>query len=102
MTAADAGPADRPALRVKVFSPYEIFYEGPARSLSATNAQGRFDVLPGHINFFSILSGGTVAVDTGDEPVAIPISHGVLHLRHDDATLFVFGLVQEDAGPVSG
>ena len=90
-------------LEVKVFSPYRVYYEGPAKSISAINADGAFDVLPGHISFFSILAPGPVTVNTGTDKVEIPISHGIMHVRHNKSTLFVFGVIsknssEEDAG----
>lgn len=34
-------------LRVKVYTPFKVFYEGDALSVSAKNQTGEFDVLPG-------------------------------------------------------
>ena len=79
-------------LTVKVFSPYQVFYQGTASSVSAINSTGPFDVLVGHINFFSILVSGTVAVNTGTEPLEYSITHGIIHVRTNNVTLFVFGL----------
>ena len=84
-------------LEVKVFSPYRTYYEGPAKSISAVNADGGFDVLPGHISFFSILSPGPVVVNPGTgATMKIPISHGIMHVRHNKSTLFVFGVMMDD------
>jgi F0F1-type ATP synthase epsilon subunit len=83
-------------LDVKIFSPYHTFYKGPAKSLSALNSTGPFDVLSGHINFFSVLKEGNVVVDTGAEPKEIPISHGIIHVRRNQVTLFVFGLAEDE------
>jgi len=89
------GLTDEP-LDVKIFSPYHTFYKGPAKSLSAINSTGPFDVLSGHINFFSVLKEGNVVVDTGADPKEIPISHGIIHVRRNQVTLFVFGLAEDD------
>ncbi len=75
-------------LKVKVFSPYETFFEGSAVSLSAINKTGPFDVLYGHTNFFTALSGGRVTVDTGYNPVVIEIGSGILRVRDNVLTLF--------------
>jgi F0F1-type ATP synthase epsilon subunit len=84
-------------LEVKVYSPYRTFYKGKAKSISAINATGPFDVLYGHINFFSVLKEGNVAIDTGSETQEIPIGHGILHVRRNQATLFVFSLSTDEA-----
>jgi len=75
-------------LKVKVFSPYETFFDGTAISLSATNKTGPFDVLYGHINFFTLLQGGRVSVDTGINSVLIEIDSGLLRVHDNVATLF--------------
>ena len=93
---------DAPPLTVKVFSPEQVFYEGRAQSVSAINKEGPFDVLGNHINFFSLLADGNVVVNTGEQMVEVPISHGIIHVRHDEVTLFVFGLMtDEDDAPTS-
>ena len=83
-------------LEVKIFSPYRTFYKGVARSVSGLNATGPFDVLAGHINFFSVLEEGNVVVDTGKDHQEIPIAHGVIHVRRNKVTMFVFGLSTDE------
>ena len=75
-------------LKVKVFSPYETFFEGTAVSLSGQNKTGPFDVLYGHTNFFTLLQGGQVSVDTGFNSVLIEIDSGLLRVHNNVATLF--------------
>ncbi len=77
-----------PRFRVKIFSPYQTYYEGEAVSLSASNRTGPFDILPGHINFFSLLTGGQVILNTGFQQLEFQIARGVLRVDHDALTLF--------------
>lgn len=74
--------------KVKIFSPYQTYYEGEAVSLSALNRTGPFDILAGHINFFSLLTGGTVVVNTGFQRLEFPIARGVLRVSLNNVTLF--------------
>ena len=74
--------------RIKIFSPYQTYYEGEASSLSATNRTGPFDILPGHINFFSLLTGGTVVLNTGFQRLEFAIARGILRVSRDEVTLF--------------
>lgn len=74
--------------KVKIFSPYQVYYQGEATSLSATNRTGPFDILPGHINFFSLLTGGTITVNTGFQQLEFQIGRGVLRVSRDNVTLF--------------
>jgi F0F1-type ATP synthase epsilon subunit len=74
--------------KVKIFSPYQTYYQGEAVSLSASNPTGPFDVLPGHINFFSLLSGGKVVVNTGFQRLEFEIAQGILRVNGQNVTLF--------------
>lgn len=84
-----ATPSDK--LIVKVFSPYQVFFEGSAVSLSACNPAGPFDVLYNHVNFFSILEAGDVVVDGGSPAtqLSIPIQRGFIKVADNTVTLFV-------------
>ena len=81
-------PKTQKHFKVKILSPYQTFYEGEAVSLSAANRTGPFDILPGHINFFSLLLPGTVALNTGFQRLEFPIARGVLRVSKDSVTLF--------------
>ena len=73
---------------VKVFSPFEVYYEGEAFSLSATNSQGPFDILPEHANFISLISRGNVTIDTPFGKRQFTLERGILRIRSGQATLF--------------
>jgi F0F1-type ATP synthase epsilon subunit len=75
-------------MRVKVFSPFEIMYEGPARALSAHNALGPFDVLPDHTNFMTLLIGGELQVMTEVDTRKFTIEHGILKVAGNLVTVF--------------
>lgn len=80
----------QPTMMVKVYSPFKIYFEGPATSLSAVNDTGPFDVLPGHKNFMSLLKACTVNVHAPQKPdFNLPISHGVMHVKADQVTVFL-------------
>jgi F0F1-type ATP synthase epsilon subunit len=86
--AADGGHADKNRFKVKIFSPYQVYYQGEAVSLSAANRTGPFDVLAGHINFFSLLTGGTVSLNTGFQKLEFPIARGIIRVTRNEVTLF--------------
>ena len=73
---------------VKIFSPFQTYYQGEAISLSAANRTGPFDILPGHINFFSLITSGTVVVNTGFQQLEFQIGRGVVRVNKDSVTLF--------------
>ena len=78
-----------PDLKVIARAPFEIFYEGNAKGVSATNSVGDFDILPGHTDFFSILSPGEVMITTDSEPIVIKINNGIVAVRNNEVMLFL-------------
>lgn len=85
---AEVRPEDG-RMSVKVFSPYQTFYQGAAVSLSAYNREGPFDVLYNHGHFFSLLSSGKVTVRTDYGTNEIEIENGILKVSDNLVTLFV-------------
>jgi F-type H+-transporting ATPase subunit epsilon len=78
-----------PTLNVIARAPFELYYEGPAEILSATNKIGPFDVLPQHADFFSVLKPCTVTIDIPDkDPVVFEITNGIITVRNDEVMLF--------------
>lgn len=84
-----ATPNERPTFTVVARAPFHVYYTGPALSLSAKNRVGAFDILPGHADFFSMLSPCTVTIETPDDTVQFSIDNGLLTVRDDDVHLFV-------------
>ena len=77
------------SLHVKVLSPTQAFYDGPAMSVTANNKVGAFDILVGHANFFSLLTEGDVVVDTGAQKLSFPITRGIVKVHENSVVLFV-------------
>ena len=78
-----------PVLNVIARAPFNVYYEGPAESVTATNRIGQFDILPDHAEFFSILSPCEVIIETKSEPVNFQISNGIITVRDNEVMLFV-------------
>lgn len=77
-------------LTIVARSPFELYFEGEAYSLSARNRIGAFDILPGHADFFSMLEPGEITIQSeGKEPVTIDAKSGILTVRDNEAYLFV-------------
>lgn len=89
LTTYDAKPTPG-LLRVKIYTPFKTFYEGDARSVSATNETGIFDVLPTHHNFITMLLPCDVLVETPEKEVkTIPIARGLMHVKEDKLIIFL-------------
>jgi len=76
-------------LNVTARAPFHKYYEGPAKAVSATNNVGKFDILPGHADFFSVMNAGEVVIETDSEPVSFTITNGIITVRNDEVMLFV-------------
>jgi F0F1-type ATP synthase epsilon subunit len=75
-------------LSVIARAPFQVYYEGPALAVSATNKVGPFDILPNHADFFSVLSPGDVTIETPGEPVQFQIHNGIITVRGNQVMLF--------------
>lgn len=76
-------------LNVIARAPFNVYYQGVAQAVTATNKVGEFDILPGHADFFSILDPGDVVITTKSEPITFTINNGILTARDNEVMLFV-------------
>jgi F0F1-type ATP synthase epsilon subunit len=70
-------------------APFHKYYEGPAIAVSASNQVGQFDILPGHTDFFSVMTPGEVVIQTEKDIINFQISNGIITVRGDQVMLFV-------------
>ena len=76
-------------LTVQARAPFELYYQGNALSVTATNKVGKFDILPGHADFFSVINPGDVLIETESEEITIPVSAGIVTVKDDEVLLFL-------------
>lgn len=76
-------------LNVIARAPFNVYYEGQADSVTATNRVGEFDILPGHADFFSVLSPCEVVIKGDGDPVAFDVHAGMITVRDNEVMLFV-------------
>jgi F0F1-type ATP synthase epsilon subunit len=76
-------------LQVIARAPFKIYYEGEAKMVSAANPVGKFDVLPGHADFFSVLIPGPVDIETDQDVINFDISNGIISVQGEEVILFV-------------
>ena len=68
---------------------FHVYFEGPARAVTASNKVGQFDILAGHADFFSMLIPGEVVIETPSEPITFTINNGIITVRDNEVLLFV-------------
>ncbi|MSR89765.1 hypothetical protein EXS53_02445 [Patescibacteria group bacterium] len=73
---------------LKIYSPFNTYFEGPALALSAENATGPFDILAKHEDFLTILLPCTVVVQTTSGKKEFPMQKGIIQVNNDQVWLF--------------
>ncbi len=84
-----AEQTDKSHIRVKVYSPFRVYFNDMALSISAQNDTGPFDVLRGHHNFLTLLSPCEMLIKQDDRDQRIKISRGIMHVKQDSVTVFL-------------
>lgn len=76
-------------MHVKVYSPFQTYYDGDAKSISGVNATGPFDILPKHHNFLALLSAGDLVIKADRAERRIQITRGLMHVKADKVVVFL-------------
>ena len=80
---------DKTIEQVKVYSPFYVYFDGPATSVSAENLTGPFDILHDHKNFMSLLTPCEVVVRHARGEERIKIDRGVMHVAENKVIVFL-------------
>lgn len=73
---------NKDVLQVNVYSPFRTYFAGEAKSVSARNKAGDFDVLPQHHNFISLLDSCELVIPTDENGIVrIKITGGLMHIK---------------------
>lgn len=79
-----------PTMAVKVYAPFQVYFEGDAISVSAVNATGPFDILPHHKNFLCMLVPCELVVQLIDgTKKTIKIRRALMHVKADKVVVFM-------------
>lgn len=81
--------SDSDHMYAKVYAPFKTYFDGQARSISAVNDTGPFDILPKHHNFMTLLSPCDIIIRTDQGEEKINISRGVMHVKADKVVVFL-------------
>jgi F0F1-type ATP synthase epsilon subunit len=89
-------PAARPTkidgqdvMHVKLYSPFHVYYNDMAFSISGENATGPFDILPHHHNFMTLLGEGELLIRAPEGEQRFRIARAVMHVKADEVTVFL-------------
>lgn len=77
-------------MAVKVYAPFQVYFEGEALSVSAVNATGPFDILPHHHNFLCMLVPCSLVIKPVDgDTKTIKIHRALMHVKADSVVVFM-------------
>lgn len=76
-------------IRIKVYSPFQTYFDDLAYSISGDNETGPFDILPGHRNFLTLLGACDLVIDTPQGRKSFKIARGMMHVKADQIIVFL-------------
>lgn len=81
--------SDKPQLNVSVRSKEKILFQGISFTLTSVNERGKFDVLPFHTNFITLIF-DQIAIDEGrTTEQIIKLEKGVLYVMSNNVNVYV-------------
>lgn len=85
----ESAPNGEFTMHVKVHSPFKVYYEDSAFSVSAENITGPFDILPKHHRFITLLTQCEMILRSAKGEQKIQISGGIMHVKADNVVVFL-------------
>jgi hypothetical protein len=76
-------------IHIKVYSPFQMYFDAEGYSISAVNRKGPFDILKHHHKFMTLIDPCELVIQTPDGEQRIRISRGVMHVKSDQVTVFL-------------
>lgn len=87
---AAPAPTSKPTMAVKVYAPFQVYFEGDAYSVTATNATGPFDILPHHHQFLCMLAPCNLTIlPVEGEQKTIKVHRALMHVKADRVVVFM-------------
>lgn len=77
---------------LKIYAPFNVYFDGDVKSVSAVNSTGPFDVLANHHNFLTLLNPCDITIRKDEEdatPIVIKISKGIMQIKKNDVVVFL-------------
>lgn len=85
-------------LHVIVRNREKIFYNDQAKGVTSYNSGGKFDILPGHVNFISIIKSGIIIYKPDGTTQDFKISTGILKVNMNAIQIFL-GILNQTPPP---
>lgn len=76
-------------LELKVLDKSGVVLDTQAQSISAINGKGRFDILPGHTNFISLIQNNVIYIDKDGKENEFKIAQSLLKVVENKVEVFL-------------
>ena len=67
----------------------EVVFEGEVKSITSGNKKGKFDILPKHANFISLVNETLIARRLGGGEETITVDQGVLRVKENRIEVYL-------------
>jgi len=64
-------------------------YQGQVASITSFNKKGKFDVLPQHANFISLIQKSLLIRDDRGETREIKVNNGLMRVKEDNVEVYI-------------
>lgn len=81
------GETQKKQMKLKVVSPYEVFYEGEVDKVVIPALDGQFGILPGHSPFVVAVTPGVTRFEVEDESKVFVISEGYAEISNNSVVI---------------
>lgn len=75
-------------LDIKIITPKDVLFEGKARAVSSKNSSGKFDILPEHANFITIIENEPIIVHFEKEDKEFKFSQAIIYQKANKVLVF--------------
>lgn len=82
-------PKQKNHLAVTIKSPEKTEFNGTAKAITSFNKTGKFDILPYHANFISIIKDSIVLYLEDDKQVTILLKRGIVKAHKDQIHILI-------------
>lgn len=76
-------------LDVSIMTPHQIIFQGKALAVSSINSEGKFDILPEHANFITLIENQAIQVIKDNrEPLSFNFHQAIIYNESNKVSIY--------------
>lgn len=84
-----------PTLHVRIISPQQLLLDTQAESVSSKNSQGKFDILPQHANFITVVENEPIIVrmpkdKNKQKPLVLQLPIAIIYNTNNQVNIYTY------------